>query len=117
MDINYYLPPLQNIAHPVRVHLPALKDVLNSLHVLPVPASPPKVNPYTLPQRTANFVNIVGKAFQKRYRRKYNEVNRIYPCSFHGCNKAYGALNHLNAHIISLKHGPRRSARDFQRFH
>ncbi|KAJ9063296.1 hypothetical protein DSO57_1001734 [Entomophthora muscae] len=56
------------------------------------------------------------KGIQKRPRRKYHEVRRIYACEHPGCEKAYGALNHLNSHILSQNHGRRKRACDFN-FH
>ncbi|KAI5968931.1 hypothetical protein KGF57_000046 [Candida theae] len=50
----------------------------------------------------------------RRFRRRYNQIVRKYPCSFPGCSKSYGSLNHLNTHIVSKKHGPRKSKLDFQ---
>ena len=50
----------------------------------------------------------------RRFRRRYNQIVRKYPCSFPGCLKSYGSLNHLNTHIVTKKHGPRKSKLDFQ---
>jgi hypothetical protein len=49
----------------------------------------------------------------KRPRRKFHEVQRFYSCNYPGCDKAFGALNHLNAHVKFKNHGPRRSPREF----
>ena len=32
----------------------------------------------------------------------------MYTCNYPGCTKAYGTLNHLNAHAMHQKHGPKR---------
>jgi hypothetical protein len=32
----------------------------------------------------------------------------LYTCSWPGCDKAYGALNHLNTHVRNAEHGPKR---------
>ncbi|KAI0244285.1 hypothetical protein L0F63_005630 [Massospora cicadina] len=48
-----------------------------------------------------------------RPRRRFHEIERIYTCRFSGCNKAYGALNHLNTHISLKGHGSKRSPREF----
>lgn len=45
---------------------------------------------------------------KKRPRRRFEEIERIYDCSYPGCPKAYGTLNHLNAHVSMQKHGPKR---------
>lgn len=50
----------------------------------------------------------------RRFRRRYNQIVRKYMCSFPGCTKSYGSLNHLNTHIVSKKHGQRKSKADFQ---
>lgn len=50
----------------------------------------------------------------RRFRRRYNQIVRKYPCSFPGCLKSYGSLNHLNTHIVTKKHGHRKSKADFQ---
>ncbi|KAK6868974.1 C2H2 finger domain transcription factor CON7 [Candida tropicalis] len=50
----------------------------------------------------------------RRFRRRYNQIVRKYPCSFPGCIKSYGSLNHLNTHIVTKKHGHRKSKADFQ---
>lgn len=50
----------------------------------------------------------------RRFRRRYNQILRKYMCSFPGCTKSYGSLNHLNTHIFSKKHGQRKSKADFQ---
>ncbi|KHC42270.1 hypothetical protein W5O_03245 [Candida albicans Ca6] len=50
----------------------------------------------------------------RRFRRRFNQIERKYPCSFPGCQKSYGSLNHLNTHIVTKKHGHRKSKADFQ---
>ena len=37
-----------------------------------------------------------------------NKIERLYHCSWPDCTKAYGTLNHLNAHVVMQKHGPKR---------
>lgn len=32
----------------------------------------------------------------------------MYKCGWHGCEKAYGTLNHLNAHVTMQSHGAKR---------
>jgi hypothetical protein len=46
---------------------------------------------------------------KKRPRRRYDEIERLYQCSWPDCSKAYGTLNHLNAHVTMQKHGSKRS--------
>ena len=45
---------------------------------------------------------------KKRPRRRFDEIERLYTCGFDGCEKAYGTLNHLNAHVTMQKHGEKR---------
>ncbi|KAJ7334670.1 hypothetical protein DFH08DRAFT_618844, partial [Mycena albidolilacea] len=47
-------------------------------------------------------------------RRRYDEIERLYQCSWADCNKAYGTLNHLNAHVQMQKHGAKRSPNEFK---
>ncbi|KAJ9097845.1 hypothetical protein QFC19_006635 [Naganishia cerealis] len=49
-----------------------------------------------------------GPAHKKRPRRKFDQIERLYLCGFEGCNKSYGTLNHLNAHVSMQKHGEKR---------
>ncbi len=58
--------------------------------------------------RTYAFVALPGNAVRKRPRRRYDEIERLYACSWPGCTKAYGTLNHLNAHVNMQKHGDKR---------
>ena len=51
---------------------------------------------------------------KKRPRRRFEEIERIYDCNYPGCNKAYGTLNHLNAHVSMQKHGPKRVPAEFK---
>lgn len=50
----------------------------------------------------------------KRPRRRYEEIERLYKCNFENCTKAYGTLNHLNAHVTMQKHGPKRVPEEFK---
>lgn len=54
------------------------------------------------------FVPLGGPAQKKRPRRRFDEIERLYRCGFHGCDKSYGTLNHLNAHVAMQKHGEKR---------
>jgi hypothetical protein len=47
-------------------------------------------------------------AQKKRPRRRYDEIERMYLCGWSGCEKSYGTLNHLNAHVAMQKHGEKR---------
>jgi len=59
--------------------------------------------------KTYAFVSLPGNAVRKRPRRRYDEIERLYHCSWSGCTKAYGTLNHLNAHIVMARHGNKRT--------
>ncbi|OJA09553.1 hypothetical protein AZE42_01152 [Rhizopogon vesiculosus] len=61
-----------------------------------------------------SFVALPGNAVKKRPRRRYDEIERLYQCSWPSCAKAYGTLNHLNAHVTMQKHGPKRSPNEFK---
>ncbi|KAF8637648.1 hypothetical protein AX17_002716 [Amanita inopinata Kibby_2008] len=64
--------------------------------------------------RTYSFVALPGNAVKKRPRRRYDEIERLYQCSWPDCTKAYGTLNHLNAHVTMQKHGAKRSPSEFK---
>lgn len=61
-----------------------------------------------------SFVALPGSQQQKRPRRRFEEIERIYHCNFENCTKAYGTLNHLNAHVTMQKHGPKRTPDEFK---
>ena len=63
------------------------------------------------PDQSVNksYVSLPGNAVAKRPRRRYDEIERIYQCSWSGCTKRYGTLNHLNAHIVMRRHGNERT--------
>lgn len=52
---------------------------------------------------------IPGAQQHKRPRRRYEEIERMYKCGWQGCEKAYGTLNHLNAHVTMQSHGAKRT--------
>ncbi|CAD6923105.1 unnamed protein product [Tilletia laevis] len=55
-----------------------------------------------------------ASAPRKRPRRRYDEIERMYPCNWSGCAKSYGTLNHLNAHVAMQKHGLKRLPHEFK---
>ena len=63
----------------------------------------------SIDRKTYSFVALPGNAVKKRPRRRYDEIERLYQCSWPDCNKSYGTLNHLNAHVTMQNHGPKRS--------
>jgi hypothetical protein len=56
-----------------------------------------------------SFVPIPGDQQHKRVRRRHEEIDRMYECGWSGCKKAYGTLNHLNAHVTMQSHGQKRA--------
>ena len=52
-----------------------------------------------------------------RQRRRGCEIERIYNCGHPGCDKAYGTLNHLNAHVAMQSHGAKRLPKGTFRYH
>lgn len=81
-----------------------------------------RITMYSAPQSDANysqgghpmstvysFVPIPGAQQHKRPRRRYEEIERMYKCGWNGCEKAYGTLNHLNAHVTMQSHGTKRT--------
>jgi hypothetical protein len=71
--------------------------------------------PYTAPATTVySFVPIPGAQQHKRPRRRYEEIERMYKCGWNGCEKAYGTLNHLNAHVTMQSHGAKRTPEEFK---
>ncbi|KKY31499.1 putative transcriptional regulator [Diaporthe ampelina] len=61
-----------------------------------------------------SFVPIPGAQQHKRPRRRYEEIERMYKCGWNGCEKAYGTLNHLNAHVTMQSHGQKRIPEEFK---
>ncbi|TID25363.1 c2h2 transcription factor [Venturia nashicola] len=61
-----------------------------------------------------SFVPIPGAQQHKRPRRRYEEIERMYKCGWNGCEKAYGTLNHLNAHVTMQSHGSKRTPEEFK---
>ncbi|CUA74632.1 hypothetical protein RSOLAG22IIIB_05640 [Rhizoctonia solani] len=94
--------------------IPASPDQLANglVAAMPEGATPPSAtNPG---QRTYAFVSLAGSTIRKRPRRRYDEIERLYACSFEDCTKAYGTLNHLNAHVTMQKHGAKRNPSEFK---
>ncbi|ORX39227.1 hypothetical protein BD324DRAFT_618896 [Kockovaella imperatae] len=60
------------------------------------------------------FVPLGGPTPKKRPRRRYDEIERLYLCGWNGCEKSYGTLNHLNAHVAMQKHGEKRLPSEFK---
>ncbi|KAI9292842.1 hypothetical protein K502DRAFT_276076, partial [Neoconidiobolus thromboides FSU 785] len=64
--------------------------------------------------KTYSFVTMNATKTRKRHRRKHEEIERLYKCTHANCDKSYGTLNNLNAHITMQKHGNKKSAFEFK---
>ncbi|KAG4301396.1 hypothetical protein PCANB_002266 [Pneumocystis canis] len=83
----------------------------------PIAMSPGIQLPYKAPSKMKqiySFIPLPGAQTQKRPRRRYDEIERIYQCGWNGCEKAYGTLNHLNAHVFMQGHGEKRTPDEFK---
>ncbi|RKF55082.1 C2H2 finger domain transcription factor CON7 [Erysiphe neolycopersici] len=69
---------------------------------------------HTYPLPVYSFVPIPGAQQHKRPRRRYEEIERMYKCGYNCCEKAYGTLNHLNAHVTMQAHGAKRTPDEFK---
>ncbi|KAI1268538.1 hypothetical protein F5Y18DRAFT_233866 [Xylariaceae sp. FL1019] len=76
--------------------------------------SPASAAPPGRPTQVYSFVPIPGAQQHKRPRRRYEEIERMYKCGWNGCEKAYGTLNHLNAHVTMQSHGQKRTPEEFK---
>jgi hypothetical protein len=79
-------------------------------HMYGSPANAPQQRP----NQVYSFVPIPGAQQHKRPRRRYEEIERMYKCGWNGCEKAYGTLNHLNAHVTMQSHGQKRTPEEFK---
>ncbi|KAJ6059753.1 hypothetical protein N7444_003392 [Penicillium canescens] len=77
-------------------------------------ASPVAATAGPRPGQVYSFVPIPGAQQHKRPRRRYEEIERMYKCGWQGCEKAYGTLNHLNAHVTMQSHGAKRTPEEFK---
>ncbi|KAI8067071.1 hypothetical protein BC940DRAFT_239335 [Gongronella butleri] len=101
---------LQQAAPPAAVHHPSLAQHHAAAHT-----QQQQQQQHQAPaQKVFSFVSLPGINQKKRPRRKYDEVERLYHCSFPDCSKSYGTLNHLNAHICMQNHGPKRHPSEFK---
>jgi hypothetical protein len=78
------------------------------------PHTPSSAASQPRPSQVYSFVPIPGAQQHKRPRRRYEEIERMYKCGWNGCEKAYGTLNHLNAHVTMQSHGPKRTPEEFK---
>ncbi|KAF2964653.1 hypothetical protein GQX73_g8925 [Xylaria multiplex] len=127
-----YAPPPQDMAHnypqgaPAGMYTQPRPDWANYGHPTgqmphhPVsyshqaPSAPPGRPTQYGVQQVYSFVPIPGAQQHKRPRRRYEEIERMYKCGWNGCEKAYGTLNHLNAHVTMQSHGQKRTPEEFK---
>ncbi|KAI9362349.1 hypothetical protein BD770DRAFT_425411 [Pilaira anomala] len=119
--------PKQQVYAPPKPNTQSLDDSLNTnsstfyqrsdVDVYPTPSTyypPSSVMDQREEHRIYSFMPLESVFQQKRPRRKFNEIERLYQCNFYNCTKAYGTLNHLNAHISMQEHGPKRLPIEFK---
>ncbi|KAI1815865.1 hypothetical protein GGS20DRAFT_575850 [Poronia punctata] len=99
---NYAAHPASQMGHP---HVGYAHPPASS-----APGRPPQYGV----QQVYSFVPIPGAQQHKRPRRRYEEIERMYKCGWNGCEKAYGTLNHLNAHVTMQSHGQKRTPEEFK---
>lgn len=81
----------------------------------PHPSSyPPTSSVQSHGDQSSHPLSSSGGPPKKRPRRRFEEIERLYTCNYPGCIKAYGTLNHLNAHVSMQKHGPKRVPGEFK---
>ncbi|SPO02907.1 related to putative transcriptional regulator [Cephalotrichum gorgonifer] len=78
------------------------------------PPTPSSAGSQQRANQVYSFVPIPGSQQHKRPRRRYEEIERMYKCGWNGCEKAYGTLNHLNAHVTMQGHGSKRTPDEFK---
>lgn len=109
--VNSYAPSLKDmgIRDVVGDPLPALADRYSNVH-----RRASDVSIQNAAETNYSFIALPGNTVRKRPRRKFEEITRNYICNWPGCTKAYGTLNHLNAHVTMQKHGPKRVPAEFK---
>jgi hypothetical protein len=86
------------------VHLDSSIESISTVPLLDAPFHRPMMPPHS------NYPS----SSQKRKRRRYEEIDRIYACKYDGCDRSYGTLNHLNTHVALHGHGEKRTPKEFQ---
>lgn len=69
---------------------------------------------YHLQQAASSNAYALMDSKKKRKRRKFHEIDRLYKCNYQNCDKSYGTLNHLNAHVQLQVHGAKRLPSEFK---
>ncbi|KAG0221954.1 hypothetical protein BGX31_009435 [Mortierella sp. GBA43] len=116
-DNSPYSQPLTVNQHPYTPpHPSSLTPSLSQAHPLGVAAGWITDDGGQGGSKTYSFVPLSGVNTKKRPRRRFDEIDRNYSCNWGDCEKAYGTLNHLNAHVSMQKHGPKRHPSEFKEF-
>ncbi|CAO3598283.1 unnamed protein product [Absidia cylindrospora] len=105
----YNMPPASTSASPIN-NDPTNTDLASSFMMLPNN----NIDSHDAIEKNYSFVSIPGANQRKRPRRRYDEIERLYHCTWPGCTKSYGTLNHLNAHVSMQKHGEKRHPSEFK---
>jgi hypothetical protein len=92
-----------------RLHSPGSSSLVSIARPVVSEEEHETIPPDSSASKTYSFVSLPGNAVRKRPRRRYDEIERLYHCSWTGCTKSYGTLNHLNAHIVMERHGSKRT--------
>jgi len=100
---------LHSEATQTRLHSPTTSSLVPIARPVASDEEQDAVHPDASVSKTYSFVSLPGNAVRKRPRRRYDEIERLYHCSWSGCTKSYGTLNHLNAHIVMQRHGSKRT--------
>ncbi|GAB5594039.1 hypothetical protein Unana1_08939 [Umbelopsis nana] len=116
------MPTQGSHVYPLDAHFLPLDSTTSMANINPYPSIAPRRERNSSVSSTASsdtnkvysFVAIPGTNQKKRPRRRYDEIERLYHCNWQGCSKAYGTLNHLNAHVSMQKHGSKRSPAEFK---
>lgn len=106
------MPTQGSDVYPLDAHFLPLDSTTSMANINPYPSIAPRRERNSSVSSTASsdtnkvysFVAIPGTNQKKRPRRRYDEIERLYHCNWQGCSKAYGTLNHLNAHVSMQKH-------------
>ncbi|PCD21430.1 hypothetical protein AU210_016393 [Fusarium oxysporum f. sp. radicis-cucumerinum] len=77
--------------------------------------NPASTSSQTRPSNGYSFVQVPSVPEKKRTRRRPDQIDRIYKCGWNDCDKAYGTLNHLNAHVTMQSHGQKRVPGEFKK--
>lgn len=74
-------------------------------------AGPSALNGHHLSSGMLGTVSVTSSSTghrTRRPRRRADEVERLYKCTWNGCEKSYGTLSHLNDHVRLQRHGNKR---------